>query len=324
METKEAMGGAAVSGASSSDGVGNGLPATPVLLAFALGVLLGGSNAVATRFTVEEMDPFWGAALRFAAATTIFAVIGLLGRVELPRGRTLGGLLVYGVLNFGLSYALLYFAIRELTAGFTMVILALTPLLTFLFAVLHRLEPFRWRAFLGAMLALGGIALAFAGQPAGGAPLWAVLFMVGSAACLAEATVVLKMLPPVSPVAANAVGMAVGTLTLALLSLLAEEAWALPEQTRTWAAVIYLIVFGSVALFYLAVYVVQRWTATATSYGVVLAPFVTVPLGAFLAGEQITVGLVAGGLLVLVAVFVGALSGGVDKKAEVEAAAESR
>jgi drug/metabolite transporter (DMT)-like permease len=118
--------------------------------------------------------------------------------------------------------------------------------------------------------------------------------------------------------------MAAGTLLLALLCLLGGEGGALPQQTQTWAAVIYLIIFGSVILFYLTVYVIQHWTATATSYGVVLAPFVTVPLGALLAGEEISAGLVLGGLLVLAAVFVGALSGGKDKQAKVEApAAES-
>jgi drug/metabolite transporter (DMT)-like permease len=299
----------------------SGRPNNTVLLAFTLVVIMGGANAVATRFTVAEMDPFWGAAIRFAAAAAIFALIALIRRVPLPRGRTLRGVLIYGLLNFGLSYALIYFAIREMTAGFTMVVLALTPLLTFLFAVLHRLEPFRWRTLLGTLLALVGIALAFAGQAGNGVPLWAVLFMVGGAACFAEATVVLKMLPPVSPLAVNALGMAAGTVLLAVLSLIAGEAWLLPQESQTWAAVLYLIVFGSVALFYLAVYVLQHWTATASSYMVVLAPFVTVPLGALLMGEEITAGLLLGALLVLAAVFVGALSGGADKQVKVEAPA---
>jgi drug/metabolite transporter (DMT)-like permease len=299
---------------STAGGAGRGLPGTSVLIAFILTVFLAGANAVAVLFTVAELAPFWGATLRFAAAALIFAVILLIRRIALPRGRVLGGLLLYGILAFGVSYALIYFAIRELTAGFTMVILALTPLLTFLFAVLHRLEPFRWRALLGAMLAVAGIGLAFSGQAAGGAPLWAVLFMAGAAACFAESTVILKMLPPVSPLAANAVGMGVATLLLALLSLLAGEAWLLPEQGTTWAAVLYLILFGSVILFYLVVYVIQHWTATASSYLVVLTPFVTVPLGALLAGEEVTAGLLLGALLVLAAVFVGALSGGTDQK----------
>ena len=173
----------------SADGVAStGTPNTRVLLAFILAVVLGGANAVAVRFTVEELAPFWGATMRFAAAAAIFILVVIIRRIPLPRGRTLGGVLVYGILNFGLSYALIYFAIREVTAGFTMVILALTPLLTFLFAVLHRLEQFRWRALLGSLLALAGIAFAFAGQSAAGTSLWAVLFMVGGAACFAEVT----------------------------------------------------------------------------------------------------------------------------------------
>lgn len=295
---------------SSSGTATNGVPEVSVLLAFILAIFLAGANAVAVRFTVAELAPFWGATIRFAAAAAIFSIIVLIRRVPLPRGRTLGGVLVYGILNFGLSYALIYFAIREMTAGFTMVILALTPLFTFLFAVLHRLEPFRWRVLLGALLALTGIALAFAGQASGGAPVWAVLFMVGAAACFAEATVVLKMLPPVSPLAANALGMAAATVLLASLSLIAGETWVVPQQAPTWRAVLYLIFLGSVALFYLVVYVIQHWTATASSYIVVLAPFFTVPLGALLAGEEITGLLLVGGVLVLVAVFIGALSRG--------------
>lgn len=284
-----------------------GRPDAATLLAFVTTVLLGGANPVAVRFTVAEMDPFWGAALRFAAAAVIFAAIVLLRRAAWPRGRTLRGILIYGILNFGVSYALIYFAIREVTAGFTMVILALSPLLTFLFAVLHRIEPFRWQVLLGALLALAGIAVAFAGQAAGGSPLWAVLFIIAATGSFAEATVVLKKLPPVSPVVANAVGMAAGAAVLAILSLVTGEGWSLPAEARTWAAVLYLVLFGSVALFYLAVYVLQRWTATASSYMVVLAPFVTVPLGALLADEEITGGLLLGGVLVVAAVFVGAL-----------------
>lgn len=300
---------------------GNGLPAAPVLLAFAVSVFLAGANAVAVRFTVGELDPFWGAALRFAAAGAIFAAIAFLRRVPLPRGQTLVGVFIYGLLNFGLSFALIYFAIRELTASFTMVVLALAPLLTFSFAVLHRLEPFRWRALLGALISLAGIALAFAGQAAGGAPLWAVLFMAGGAACFAEATVVLKLLPPVSPLSANALGMAAATLFLAVLSLAAGEEWVLPQQAPTWTAILYLAIFGSVLLFYLVVYVIQHWTATASSYIVILAPFITVPLGALLAGETITAELLLGAILVLAGAYVGALTGATRQEAEVKASA---
>jgi drug/metabolite transporter (DMT)-like permease len=60
-------------------------------------------------------------------------------------------------------------------------------------------------------------------------------------------------------------------------------------------------------VFLLHVYVVQHWTASRASYVMVLIPFVTVLLSAWLDEERITAGLLFGGLLVLTGVYVGAL-----------------
>jgi drug/metabolite transporter (DMT)-like permease len=58
----------------------------------------------------------------------------------------------------------------------------------------------------------------------------------------------------------------------------------------------------------LALYVLARWTASASSYQLVLMPIVTVVCAAWLAGEAVTPSLVLGGLLVLVGVYVGAIA----------------
>jgi drug/metabolite transporter (DMT)-like permease len=76
----------------------------------------------------------------------------------------------------------------------------------------------------------------------------------------------------------------------------------------TWAALTYLVLFGSIATFVLALYVMARWTASASSYQLVLMPIVTVISAAWLAGEAVTPSLVVGGLLVLVGVYVGAIA----------------
>jgi O-acetylserine/cysteine efflux transporter len=74
-------------------------------------------------------------------------------------------------------------------------------------------------------------------------------------------------------------------------------------------------VVGSVGLFILFLFVIARWTASATVYALTLMPVVAVTLGALLADEQVTIGLLAGGVLVLVAVYVGAISHGRAKPA---------
>ena len=108
----------------------------------------------------------------------------------------------------------------------------------------------------------------------------------------------------------NAIGMTAGSALLWVASFALGERWALPATSQTWLVLGYLVVVGSVSLFVLFLYVVGRWTASASVYALALMPVVAVPLGSLLAGEAITWDLLLGGLLVVTAVWVGALSRG--------------
>jgi drug/metabolite transporter (DMT)-like permease len=291
----------------------NKLPSTApngrVLLAFGLSTLLGGANAVAVRFTVAELPPFWGAALRFTAATLIFVLIAVMSKRSMPPRSDLIAYIWYGVIGFGMAYALLYWGLQVIPAGMAQVILALTPLLTLFAAMLHRLESFRWRGLIGAILCAAGIGLAFfegGDSQIGFLPLLAI---IGGAACFAESSVILKAARSQDPVMSNAVAMFVGALMLLGFSALAGESWTLPVQPSTWLSVLYLVIVGSVIVFYLVVYVLGHWTASASSYILVIMPFVTVLLGALIADESIGRGLLFGGALVLLGVWIGALTG---------------
>ncbi len=279
------------------------------LAAFALLIVVGGGNAVAIRFTNQELPPFWGAAVRFAPAALLFAVTMILLHAPLPRGRGLVGALIYGVLGFGVSYAFIYWALLSVGAGLAQTILALIPLLTLILAIVHGLERFRIRALLGALLALLGIAVVFGGQAAEDVPFWPIVALIAGGLCVAETTIAVKWFPQSHPAALNAVGMATGTLILLALSAAAGERWALPTLASTWIALVFLILVGSVGVFALFVFVVRRWTASATSYQFVLYPFVAVALGAAIANESVTGAFLLGGALVLAGVYVGALTG---------------
>ena len=54
-------------------------------------VVLAGGNAVGIKIAADELEPLWGAGLRFALSGLVFAVAGLLFRVPMPRGGSLGG-----------------------------------------------------------------------------------------------------------------------------------------------------------------------------------------------------------------------------------------
>jgi drug/metabolite transporter (DMT)-like permease len=176
-----------------------------VLAAFLVVVLLGGTNFVAVRFSNQELPPFWGAGLRFAAAALVLFAAAALGRFPLPRGRALVGALVYGALGFGAAYAIAYWALRSVPAGIAAVVLASAPLLTVLVAWLHGQQRILWRDIAGAGLALLGIGVIFGTSVNVDLPILPLLGIFAAALCFAEATVVAKQFPKSHPVSTNAV-----------------------------------------------------------------------------------------------------------------------
>ncbi len=279
----------------------------PTLVAFLASAVLAGGNGVGVRFSNRELDPLWGAGLRFSLSAGLFLVLLAALRLELPRGRALGGAVVYGVLQFGATYALAYYALVELHAGFGQILLALVPLLTLLLAVAERQERLRGASLLGAVIALAGVVVMSQAPLREAVPLLSLLAALASALCFAQASVLVRWLPRVHPVTTNAVGTTAGAVVLVLASLVGGEAIALPEETDTWLALAYLVVLGTVVVFVLNLVVLERWPASRFAYLFVLVPIVTVVLSAWLDDEPVGSGLVLGGLLVLGGVYVGAL-----------------
>jgi drug/metabolite transporter (DMT)-like permease len=287
------------------------------LAAFLLGAVLAGGNGIGVRYSNRELDPLWGAGLRFALAALLFLALAAALRLPLPRGRPLAGAALYGVLQFGATFALAYYALVELHAGFGQILLALVPLLTLLLAVLQRQERLHLAAVAGTALALTGVAIMSQAPLRESLPVVSVLAALGSALCFAQAAVLVRRLPPVHPVTMNAVGMVFGTIVLLVAALVAGDTFELPERSETWGAVLYMVTLGSVGVFSLYLFVLQRWVASRAAYSFVLIPIVTVVLSAWLDDEPVGPSLVLGGALVLIGVYVGALR---EQAAKVDAA----
>lgn len=116
-----------------------------------------------------------------------------------------------------------------------------------------------------------------------------------------------KRFPPGDPVPANAIGMTLGGLLLLAVAILTGERLGAPVAADTWLAMAYLIGPGSIVVFILALYILARWTASATSYAFLLFPLVAVSLGALMLGEPVQPTFVIGGAIVLLGVYIGAV-----------------
>jgi drug/metabolite transporter (DMT)-like permease len=136
----------------------------------------------------------------------------------------------------------------------------------------------------------------------------ALLAVVAGAALLAESAVVVKLTPRSHPVASNAVGMLAGGAMLLVLSALMGDTWQAPRQSDTWVAMAFLVLGGSVAVFGLYVFLLGRWSASAASYILLLQPVPTIVYSAILTQEPVTPVLFIGAAIIILGVYVGAMS----------------
>jgi drug/metabolite transporter (DMT)-like permease len=287
------------------------LGATPdrvTLAAFAGAVLVGGSNFIAVKLSNDELEPLFGAGVRFAAAAVLLVALVRVRRLPIPRGPDLAGPALYGLLGFGVSYGLLYYALQGLTAGTAAVFMASTPLITLVLAVLQGQERFTIRGIAGGALAVVGLVVISLQSLGGDLRLTHLAAALGGVVAVAESSVLLKGYPRAHPITTNAIGMVAGAALLLVASLAFGEGWEVPQAASTWAVLAWLVVPGSIGLFALFVFVITRWTASATVYALTLMPVVAITLGAVVEDEAVTPELVAGGALVMAAVYVGALS----------------
>ncbi len=277
------------------------------IAAFLAAGLLAGGNPVAVRISYAELAPFWAAALRFFLASVVMLAAIAVLRLSLPRGRALTGVLLYGLLQFGIPFALVYWALTEVTAGTTMIILATVPLLALMFGTAERVERLTVRGIVGALLALLGIALVFRDSIAAASPIH-LLAVLGGALSMAAAPIVIKELPRVHALVENALGMIVGGVLLFGLSVLFGEPKVAPIRPQTQFALAYLVLFGSIGMFLLYLFVLRRMSASGATYVMLVAPLAAVGFGAALLGEPVHSIFLVGSVFVLSGVYVGVIS----------------
>lgn len=214
---------------------------------------------------------------------------------------------INGFVSTGIGFALLYWGLQTVPVSLATVVISTGPLFTLVLAVLHRLETFRIQSLIGGLIAFAGLAIAINAQSGGRELIPGIIALLVGALIGAEGNIIFKIYSVNSnPVIINALSLFAGALFLGIASLFAQEAWDLPSTSAGWTALAYLIIFGSVVMFYLFVYVLTRWTASAASYSILFFPLTATVFAALLANETVTLPFIIGGAIVLVGVWVGA------------------
>jgi drug/metabolite transporter (DMT)-like permease len=233
--------------------------------------------------------------LQFAFSQSIIAG-GVLAMVvvlrrELPRPtpRLLLAFLVIGSLFVGLPITLLSHVAPHLPAALTTLVLALAPVVTLVFAILLRIENFRWQALAGVGCGLAGIAILVApgssfgmGEAAG----WFLMALIAPLMFGLGNVLSSLLRPPVTASTAMAGGALLGS-AVGLLPLLA--AMGLLSMPVLGPAALLPIVLASMvnAVFFVLLFeIIRRAGPTFFAQFNYLAVLAGVAWGAVLFGER--------------------------------------
>lgn len=276
--------------------------------AAAVTVVLWGSAFIGIRSAGFDYSPGALALGRILVGTLALTVIaGLAGKLRMPRGRTLVGVLVWGVLWFGLYNLALNAAERTLDAGTASLLVGLAPILIAVFAGISLGEGFPARLLAGIGIAFAGVAGIALATSSGASDTIAVVLGLAAAVIYAGSTILQKrLLPKVDSLTMTWLGCLAGTVAcLPFAPVLLEELATAP--TSATLSVVYLGVFPTAVAFVTWGYALTRTTAGRLGAATYAAAPLVLLMSWVLLGEVPAPVALIGGALCLTGVLVATL-----------------
>lgn len=281
-------------------------PSPPVRAAsLATLVAIWGTTWAVIRIGLGGIPPFTGVALRFGIAGIVLWLaafaIGLRGaRLRAPWWLWTA----QGLLTFGVSYGLVYWAEQWVPTGLTAVLFATFPLWVAVLAHValpgERMRPI---GVVGLLIALGGVVLLFSQdlRSLGGSRVAfasAVLLLAPLSSAIAQ-IVVKRWGSAVHPVTLNAGSMVIASAVMGVLAFALERHRSVRFDATSVGSLLYLALLGTCVTFSLYFWLLRHMTATGLSLTAYAIPVVAVVIGALVFDEPVTPQLLLGGLLVV-------------------------
>jgi drug/metabolite transporter (DMT)-like permease len=280
-----------------------------VILAFASIYFIWGSTYLAIRYAVATIPPLYTAGIRHLIAGTILLAWCIRRRLR-PTAAQLRSALIIGTLFFLFGHGSLHWAERVVPSGLAALLIAVEPIYVFLLSDLAD-RRLRFNAILvvGVLLGLTGVALLFGRGVLTSAPgmaTGAVAILIGALSWSVGIVYSRRSHLSGNPLLLSALSLLAGSILLLLTGTVAGEwrGFSLSSVTpRSWVALAYLILFGSVITFTAYNWLLEHFSPTFVSTHTYINPIVAVLLGWLWAGESLSWNVIIAATLVIVAVF---------------------
>jgi drug/metabolite transporter (DMT)-like permease len=257
-----------------------------VVLALFCTYFIWGSTYLAIRFGIESFPPFLMAGMRFTIAGFIlYYVMRYLGAANPTKRQWLGASAV-GILLPAFGNGTVCYVQQTISSSVAALSIATAPIWMAIFSSIwgHRITHKEW---LGVAVGFVGIALLNVGGSLHG-QLTSALLLIFAAASWSFGSVWGKRLEMPVGLMASATQMLIGGLALLLMSVLQGEVWPQQISQKSWGAMLFLVVLGSLVAYSAYQYLLKTVRPLIASSNTFVNPVVAFTVGIWFANEHVT------------------------------------
>jgi drug/metabolite transporter (DMT)-like permease len=257
-----------------------------IVLALFCTYFIWGSTYLAIRFGIESFPPFLMGGVRFTVAgIVLFAVMRYLG-AAMPSKQEWLGASVVGLLLPALGNGTVCYVQQTVSSSVAALSIATAPIWMAIFSSIwgHKITPKEW---LGIAIGLVGIVLLNLGGSFDG-DLMSAFLLIFAAASWSFGSVWGKHLAMPEGLMGAACQMLTGGLVLLIVSAYAGESWPAEVSARSWGALLFLIVLGSLIAYSAYQYLLKAVRPLVASSNTFVNPLVAFALGVWFAAEHVT------------------------------------
>ena len=285
---------------------------TKAIFALALVCFLWGTTWLASKEGVKYMPALQMAGIRQLIAGLIYVGFFLWKGIAFPKGKEWIPILVLSLLNFVLSNGLSTWGVQYISAGLGSIMGAIFPLWVVVIGIFSSKEKIPGKAILGLILGFGGVCIIFYEHlhdflnP--GFQLGIILSVIATWTWAFGTLYTKKQAVNFNPYFSLGLQMAISGIFLILVTNLIRDPQIKAISVfnihwRSWAAIGYLVIFGSIGAFAAYLYALQNLPTEQASIYAYVNPMVAVLLGWIILGERLTIYIGVGGLVALLGVF---------------------
>jgi len=278
------------------------------IFSLALVCLLWGTTWIASKEGVRYMPPLQMAGIRQLLGGLCYVLFFIAKGERWPQGKEWQSIFVLSFLNFLLANGLSTWALKYISSGLGAIIGVIFPLWLVLIGLFSVKSKMPGKAILGLLLGFGGVCVIFYHHLLdflNGDFRFGILLSLGATWAWAFGTIYTKKhAANFNPYFSIGLQMVISGIALTGISYSSNNAiplTAIPWQS--WAAIAYLVIFGSVISFIAYLYALQNLSTEHASLYAYINPVVAVLLGWLIFSEKLTVFIAIGGIVTLLGVY---------------------